>query len=109
MVVDRQTLEDKATKARSRTSADGVVDDETLDVLRVVRELADQLAGGIDVLLADGVVATGEVVRGVLIGVEQELGVEQVAVGALADLVNNGGLEVDGHLAGNEVLVGGVE
>merc|ERR1719199_1368595 len=108
-VVDREALEDQATEARSRASTDGVVDDETLDVLRVVRKLADQLAGGIDVLLADGVVATGEVVRGVLVGVEEELGVEQIAVGALADLVNDGGLKVDSHLTGDEVLVGGVE
>merc|ERR1719216_453315 len=108
-VVHGEALEHQATEARARASADGVVDDETLDVLRVVRALADELAGGVDVLLADVVVATGEVVRGVLVGVEQELGVVQVAEGALANLVNDGGLEVNGHLARDEVLVGGVE
>merc|ERR1719445_1704467 len=102
-------LEHQATEARARASADGVVDAEALHVLRVVRKLADQLAGGVDVLLADGVVATGEVVRGILVRVEEELRVEEIAVGALANLVNDGGLEVDSHRTGDEVLVGGVK
>merc|ERR1719253_1731647 len=55
----------------------------------------------VDDLLADGVVATGEVVRGILLTGDQLLRVEQLTVGAGAHLVNDGGLEVDEDRAGD--------
>ena len=45
--------------------------------------------------LTDGVVATGVVVGGVLLAGDELLRVEELAVGAGADLVDDGGLEVD--------------
>ena len=42
--------------------------------------------GDLDLLLADGVVAAGVVVGGVLLARDQLLGVEQLPVGARADL-----------------------
>jgi len=55
----------------------------------------------VDDLLADGVVATGEVVGGVLLAGDELLRVEELPVGAGADLVDHGGLEVDEHRAGD--------
>merc|ERR1719379_518542 len=46
-------------------------------------------------LLADGVVATGEVVRGILLTGDQLLRVEQLTVRTRADLVNHRRLQVD--------------
>ena len=46
---------------------------------------------------------TGVVVRGVLLAADQLLGVEQLAVGAGADLIDDGGLEVE-HDAAGDVL-----
>lgn len=57
---------------------------------------------------------TGEVVGCVLLAADELLGVEELAVGAGADLVNHGGLEIDedrtGHvLAGPGLAEEGVE
>ena len=45
--------------------------------------------------------ATGEVVGSILLAGDQLLGVEQLAVGAGADLVNDGGLEIQEDTAGH--------
>ena len=49
----------------------------------------------VDDLLADGVVPTGKVVGGVFLARDQLLGVEELAVGSGADLVDDGRLEVE--------------
>jgi hypothetical protein len=59
----------------------------------VVRQLADAVEAQVDDLLADGVVAAGKVVGGVLLAADQLLGVEQLAVGASADLIDDSGLQ----------------
>ena len=45
--------------------------------------------------------ATGVVVGGVLLAGDQLLGVEQLAVGASADLVDHGGLQIEEDATGN--------
>jgi hypothetical protein len=70
------------------------VHEEALETSAVVRELADAVEREVDDLLADGVVATGVVVGGVLFSGDQLLGVEKLAVGARADLVDDGRLQV---------------
>ncbi len=45
-------------------------------------------------LLSDGVVTTGVVVGGILLSSDHQLGVEQTAVGAGADLIDDVGLEI---------------
>ena len=59
----------------------------------VVCQLADAVEAQVNNLLADGVVATGEVVGGILLATDELLRVEQLAVGAGADLVNHSGLQ----------------
>ena len=78
---------------------------EALETGAVVRELADAVEHEVDDLLADGVVTTGVVVGGILLAGDELLRVEQLAVGAGADLVDDGRLEVDEHAAGH-VLAG---
>ena len=56
---------------------------------------ADTVDDIVDHLLADGVVTTGIVVGGILLAADQELGVEQLAVVAGADLVDGGRVEID--------------
>jgi hypothetical protein len=76
-----------------------------LETSAVVRELADAVQTQVDDLLADGVVATGVVVRRILLAGDQLLGVEQLAVRASAHLVDDGRLQVKEHRAG-DVLPG---
>ena len=94
-VVDREALEEERAEAGAGATADGVEDEEALEAGAVVRELADAVEDEVDDLLADGVVAAGVVVGGVLLAGDQLLRVVELAVGAGADLVDDGRLEVD--------------
>ena len=93
-VVDGQTLEQQRAEARASAATDGVEDEEALQTSAVVRELADTVEAEVDDFLANGVVATSEVVGSVLLAGDQLLRVEELAVGASADFVNDSGLEV---------------
>ena len=88
-VVHRQTLHQQGGEAGAGAAAEGVEDEEALQTSTLVSQLADPVQDEVDDLLADGVVATGIVVGGVLLAGHQLLGVEQLTVGAGADLVCN--------------------
>ena len=94
-VVDAQALEEEGPEAGARATSEGVEDQEALEAGAVVCELADAVEDEVDDLLADRVVPAGVVVGGVLLAGDQLLGVVELAVGACADLVDDGGLEVD--------------
>jgi hypothetical protein len=100
-VVHGEALEEEGAETGAGAAADGVEDHEALEAGAVVRELADAVEGEVDDLLAGGVVPAREVVRGVLLAGDELLGVEQLAVGAGAHLVDHGGLEVEEDAAGD--------
>ncbi len=104
-VVDGQALAQKGAETGSSATTNSLVDHEALETIAVVGKLADAVENEVNDLLADCVVTTGEVVGGVLFAGDELLGVEQLAVGAGADLIDNGGLQVDENGAGN-VLAG---
>lgn len=93
-VVHRQALEEERAEAGARTATHGVEDEEALKTRAVVRELADAVEAEVDNLLADRVVAAGEVVGGVLLARDKLLGVEELPVGAGADLRGHVGWHV---------------
>ena len=76
-------------------------DEEALQTRAVVGNAADLIQDLVDELLSDGVVATGVVVGGILLAGDHVLGVEQGAVGAGADLVDDVGLQVGVDGAGD--------
>ena len=104
-VVDREALEEEGAEAGAGAAADGVEDEEALEAGAVVGELADAVEDEVDDLLADGVVAAGVVVGGVLLAGDELLRVVELAVGAGADLVDHGRLQVDEDGA-RDVLAG---
>lgn len=69
-------------------------DEETLKASAVVGGTADLVEDLVDHLLADGVVTTGVVVRGILLASDHVLGVEEAAVGTSADLIDNVGFQI---------------
>nr|ACN31580.1 unknown [Zea mays] len=93
-VVNGQTLHQESTKTGTGTTTEGVEDQETLETGAVVGNTADLVEDLVDHLLADGVVTTGIVVRGILLASDHVLGVEKTAVGTGADLIDNIGLKV---------------
>jgi hypothetical protein len=93
-VVDGQTLHEQSTETGTCTATKGVEDEEALKTRAVVGDTADLVEDLIDQLLADGVVATSVVVRGILLAGDHVLGVEEGAVGSGADLIDDVGLQV---------------
>merc|ERR1719160_1735251 len=96
-VVDGETLEEQAAETGASAAAASVEDHEALKTRAVVRELAQAVEHQVHNLLTDGVVAAGEVVGGILLTGDQLLRVEELAVGARADLIDHGRLQVDEH------------
>ena len=94
-VVDRQAFEHQATKTGSGTTTDRVVNEKTLETSTVVREFADAVQTQVDDLLANGVVATSEVVSGILLAGDQLLWVEELTVGTRAHLIDDGRFQID--------------
>ena len=93
-VVDRETFHQQRTEARSSTTAEGVEDKETLKTSTAVCNTTNLVEDLVDELLADGVVATSVVVGRIFLASDHLLGVEEGAVGASADLIDDIGLEI---------------
>jgi hypothetical protein len=100
-VVDRQTLHQQGSETRSSTATEGVEDEETLQTRAVVGDATDLVQDLVNELLSDRVVATGVVVGSILLAGDHLLGVEEGAVGAGADLVDDIGLEIGVDGTGN--------
>merc|ERR1711934_1303046 len=94
-VVDGEALEEEGAEAGAGAAANSVEDEEALEAGAVVGELADAVEDEVNDLLADGVVATGVVVSSVFLAGDDLLRVVELAVGASADFVAHGRLEVN--------------
>jgi hypothetical protein len=71
-----------------------VEDDEALQARAVVGQLTDAVEHKVNNLLAYRVVATRIVVGSILLPTDQLFGVEELAVGATADLIDNSWFQV---------------
>jgi len=100
-VIDGQSFHHEGTQTGSGTTTDGVVDQEALETGTVVGKLSETIQAQVDDLLTDGVVTTGEVVRGILLTRDQLFRVEELTVGTGSDLIDNGGLQIDEDGTGN--------
>merc|ERR1719384_210781 len=100
-VIDRKSLEEERSKTGSSATTDGVEHKESLETSALIGELSDSVEAGINNLLTNGVVTTGEVVGGILRTGDELLWVEELSVGAGSDLIDNGGLEIEEDGAGN--------
>ena len=100
-VVDGQTLHQQSSETRAGSATEGVEDEETLQTGAVVGNAADLVEDLVNELLSDSVVATSIVVRSVLLASNHVLRVEQGAVGAGADLIDDVGLEIGVDGTGN--------
>jgi len=100
-VVDGESFEQEGAETGTSSTTDGVEDEETLETSALVSKLSDSVEAEVNDFFTDGVVTTGEVVGGILLSGDELLGVEQLSVGASADLINDGGLQVEEDAAGN--------
>ena len=88
-------METKTKQAIQKKIKNITVDHEALKTGAVVSQLTDAIKAEINDLLTDGVVTTSEIVGGIFLTGDQLLGMEQLAVSSGADLINDGGLEID--------------
>ena len=100
-VVDGESLEEERSETGASATTDGVEDEEALETSALIGELTDSVEAEVDDLLTNGVVTTGEVVGGVLLAGDELLWVEELSVGASADLIDDGWLEIEEDSAGD--------
>jgi len=107
-VVRAQTLEKKAGETRASATTNAVEDEEALKTSAIVGELADAIEGGVNQILANGVVTAGKVVGCILATADELIGVVETAVGASADLVDNARLKIDKDRTGHKLASAGL-
>jgi hypothetical protein len=99
--VDRETLHEKSTESGTSSTTERVEDEETLETRAVISNTANLVQNLVYQLFANSVVATGVVVRGILLASDHMFWVEQAAVGAGTDFIDDVGLEIAVNGTGN--------
>jgi hypothetical protein len=108
-IVDGQTFHQQGTKSGTRAATEGVEDQEPLEARAVVCHATNLVEDLVNQLFTHSVVAAGVVVGGILLTSDHLLGVEQVAIWAVADLVDDIGLEVAVDRARHKFAISWVE
>jgi hypothetical protein len=96
-IINRETLEEQASKTGASAATASVVDNKALQTSAVVSKLTQTIQDQVNNILSYRLVATSEVVGSIYLTREQLLWVEQLTVGASTDFINHGWLEVNVH------------
>merc|ERR1719225_635407 len=94
-VVHGQPLHKQGRKARSSAASEGMEEKESLKSSTGVSELPNPVENQVDNLLSDGVVSSSVVVSGVLLSVDELLGMVQLTVGSASGLIDDSRLQID--------------
>jgi len=94
-VIDGKTLEEKCTEAGASTTTHSVEEHEPLEASALICELTQAIKGEVHDFLADGVMAAGIVIRGILLAGDQLLWVVKLAVCAGTHLVDHSWFEIE--------------
>merc|ERR1712217_65570 len=94
-VVHGQPLHEQGCKARSGAASEGMEQKESLKSSTGVSELPNPVENQVDNLLSDSVVSSSVVVSGVLLSVDELLGMVQLTVGSASGLIDYSRLQID--------------
>merc|ERR1719225_889689 len=94
-VVHGQPLHKQGRKARSGAASEGMEEKESLKSSTGVSELPNPVENQVDNLLSDRVVSSSVVVSGVLLSVDELLGMVQLTVGSASGLIDDSRLQID--------------
>ena len=94
-VVHRQPLHKQGRKAGSSAASEGMEQKESLKSSTGVSELPNPVENQVDNLLSDSVVSSSVVVSGVLLSVDELLGMVQLTVGSASGLIDDSRLQID--------------
>jgi hypothetical protein len=100
-VVNRESFEEERAETRSRSTTNGVEDQETLETGALIGELANSVEAEVNNLLSDGVMSTSVVVCSILLASDELFGVEQLTVGTGPHFINDSGFKVKEDSTGN--------
>jgi len=93
-VIDREPLHQQGDEPRGSSPTKAVENQEALETCALVSQLANSVQDKVSDLLANGVVATGTVLGSIFLACDELLWVEELAVGASANFINNCGFQV---------------
>jgi hypothetical protein len=100
-IIDGASLHQQRAKATSGATTDGMVNHEALKTGAIVGQLTEAIQSEVNNFFTDGVMTTGEIVRGVFFAGDQLLGMEELSVGTGANFVNDGGFQIKKDGTGN--------
>merc|ERR1712223_724253 len=100
-VVDGKTLHQKGGESGSSASSKGMEKKKSLKTSTLVGQLPDSVQNQIHDLLANGVVAPGVVVGGVLLAIDQLLRMVELTIGSNSGLVDDSWLQVNENSSWN--------
>jgi hypothetical protein len=100
-IIDGASLHQQRAKATSGATTDGMVNHEALKTGAIVGQLTEAIQSEVNNFFTDGVMTTGEIVRGIFFAGDQLLGMEELSVGTGANFVNDGGFQIKEDGAGN--------
>merc|ERR1712032_528508 len=104
-VVHRETLHQQGGKSRAGASSEGMEEKESLETSALVSKLTNTVQDKIDNLLSDGVVASGVIVGGVLLAVDELLRMIELFVSSHSGFIDDSRLKINKDSPGH-VLAG---
>lgn len=100
-VIHREPLHQQGGEARASSPTKAVENQEALETCALVSQLANPVQDKVNDLLANGVVATSIVIGSILLACDELLRVEELAVGAGANFIDDRGFQVYEHCPGH--------
>ena len=96
-IIDRETFHQQGGKPRTSSPAEAVENQEALKTCALVSQFLNLVQDEVNDLLANGVVTSGIVIGSILFACDELRRVEELAVGASANLINEWGFQVYKH------------
>ena len=81
---------------------------KSLKTSALISQLPDPVKNQVNNLLANGVVAPGVVVGGILLAIDQLLRMEELTIGSNSGLVNDSWLQINKHSSGHVLATSGL-
>jgi len=100
-IINREPRHQQGGELRLSSPKKSVENQEALETCALVSELANSVQDKVNDLLASGLVATSIVIGSIFLACDELLWVEELAVGASVNFINNCGFQVYEHCLGH--------
>ena len=100
-IIDRQMFHQQGGEPRTSSPTKAVENQEALKTCALVSQFPNWVQDEVNDLLANGVVTSGIVIGSIFLACDELLRVEELAVGANANFINDRGFQVYKHCPGH--------